>query len=486
MAAENGYHDQKGFQLYDTTGTTEDWSYTATGGYGYTFEIGCRVPLPDDCQSGNFHPAYARTVAEYEGTTDRSDTPGRDGGGNREAYYKALENTADAAHHSVIEGQALPGTKLRLTKKFKTQTSPVQNAAGVEGPVQEFDDSLETEYDVGGSGRFEWHVNPSTRPLLSVDKGHVASGPPSDPPPGFSGTLVSGTACADRDAPTPACGNLHPLTIPTATDRDNDKANITIQWGLPASDWDLYVYRDPDGDGVGNGAAVASSASPPPGTSESTTISNLQRGEEYVIQVVNYQALDNYTGSVQFEGPPPFVPAQRESWTLTCEGANGVIGSVPVVVDRGQRVTANPCSASSAGGGQPAGPGAGSPLRFGVSLAGKKGLSNGGRGTRSLFLRNGRSARVTFENPNDFPIAIDYRWSAKTLKVKAARTTVLRKRFTIPARSKRTVTLRLTRKGAKALKRARKLTVRQSIVVTGGGQRAVKRGTLTLKVKKKR
>ena len=27
---------EQGWQLYDTTGTTEDWSYNATGGFGYT------------------------------------------------------------------------------------------------------------------------------------------------------------------------------------------------------------------------------------------------------------------------------------------------------------------------------------------------------------------------------------------------------------------------------------------------------------------
>ena len=40
MAAQNGYTNQHSYQLYDTTGTTEDWSYYATGGLGYTFEIG--------------------------------------------------------------------------------------------------------------------------------------------------------------------------------------------------------------------------------------------------------------------------------------------------------------------------------------------------------------------------------------------------------------------------------------------------------------
>ena len=44
MAAQNGYSNWKGYQLYDTTGTTEDWSYFTTGGFGFTFEIGCNDP----------------------------------------------------------------------------------------------------------------------------------------------------------------------------------------------------------------------------------------------------------------------------------------------------------------------------------------------------------------------------------------------------------------------------------------------------------
>ena len=49
MAAENGYASQRSYELYDTTGGAEDWSYYATGGLGYTFEIG-----PD-----SFHPPFA-------------------------------------------------------------------------------------------------------------------------------------------------------------------------------------------------------------------------------------------------------------------------------------------------------------------------------------------------------------------------------------------------------------------------------------------
>ena len=63
MAAENGYTSQRSYQLYDTTGGTEDWTYYATGGLGFTFEIGLN----------GFHPPYADTVAEYEGTAPEAD-----------------------------------------------------------------------------------------------------------------------------------------------------------------------------------------------------------------------------------------------------------------------------------------------------------------------------------------------------------------------------------------------------------------------------
>src|SRR3712207_627697 len=113
MADKNGYANIRGWQLYDTTGTTEDWSYWVTAGLGYTFEIG-----PTD-----FHPAFADgVIAEYLG---REPAAGAGKGGNREAYLTMLESTANANHHSTITGQAPPGWTLRLRKEFQTPTSPV-------------------------------------------------------------------------------------------------------------------------------------------------------------------------------------------------------------------------------------------------------------------------------------------------------------------------------------------------------------------------
>ena len=97
MAAENGYTSQPSYELYDTTGGTEDWTYYATGGLGFTFEIGLgRLPPPVR--------GHDRRVRGHYGGGQGT------GGGNREAYFKALENTADAAkRHSVIAGKAPAG-----------------------------------------------------------------------------------------------------------------------------------------------------------------------------------------------------------------------------------------------------------------------------------------------------------------------------------------------------------------------------------------
>ncbi|HTN26024.1 MAG TPA: M14 family zinc carboxypeptidase [Solirubrobacteraceae bacterium] len=141
MAAQNGYTSQHGYDLYDTSGSTEDWSYYATGGLGFTFEIG----------GVEFHPPYAAMAAEYAR--------------NRAAYLVALRSTADTTRHAVLEGRAQPGTILRAHKAFDSQTMPVLlDFAGTTGAALPFHDVLDSTMTVGDSGRFTWHVNQSTRP----------------------------------------------------------------------------------------------------------------------------------------------------------------------------------------------------------------------------------------------------------------------------------------------------------------------------------
>ena len=59
----------------------------------------------------------------------------------------------------------------------------------------------------------------------------------------------------------------------------------------------------------------------------------------YVVRVVNFAALEPWTGKVTFDGPEPFKPALKEAWTLTCERPERTArSSRQVFVDRGERL----------------------------------------------------------------------------------------------------------------------------------------------------
>ncbi|MFC0628062.1 M14 family metallopeptidase [Kribbella deserti] len=138
MAAQNNYRSQYGYQLYDTTGTTEDWSYYATGGLGFTFEHG-----------SSFHPAFSNVINQYFGTGSTA------GKGSREAFLVAAESTINPARHSVITGTAPAGAVLRLKKSFSTKTWNGTNVPDV----------LNTTMVVPAGGTYTYHANPSTRPI---------------------------------------------------------------------------------------------------------------------------------------------------------------------------------------------------------------------------------------------------------------------------------------------------------------------------------
>jgi hypothetical protein len=313
MAAENGYSSQYGYQLYDTTGTTEDWSYNATAGLGFTFEIGHL----------GFHPPYEVTVKEWEGTTDYAT-----GGGNRGAYYKAQENTADASKHSVLAGQAPSGSVLRLTKTVELPTSK-------EG--QTISDSLASSMAVSDrKGAFEWHVNPSTSPLVAKSSGRPATGEPS-PPQEFESN-GSSSPCANYETPPPDCYEDHLITVPSGAGIDNAKATFRIEFS-PVSDYDMKIYRA-DADGNATGDALASSghgATDGELAYEEAVI--LDPAGSYVVRVQNYAGVDPWTGTVTWAGPEPYDAPQQEAYTLTCETPQGVVKAArQVFVARGERL----------------------------------------------------------------------------------------------------------------------------------------------------
>ena len=329
MAAKNGYASQPSFMLYDTSGGTEDWSYYTTGGLGFTFEIG----------ASNFHPPYAQTIAEYEGTSAAA----ANRGGNREAYFTAMESTANAARHSTLEGTAPPGAVLRLHKDFKTSTSPVIDENGETGAPILFDDTLSTVFDVPDSGRIDWGINPSTRPVAQA-KGRQSTGSPS-PPIVRNGQLASQPPCPTYFPPggPETCGaggfTDEQFTVP-ANGGGVDNGFVTVKIAFPdEADMDLEVYK---ADGAGNATGEPVGTSAGGSNPEQTKLGPDPAPGNYVARVINFAGGTTYDLNITFQSPDPFVPAKTESWTLTCETGGGrVLAGREVQIARGETKSAS-------------------------------------------------------------------------------------------------------------------------------------------------
>jgi Zinc carboxypeptidase len=333
MTSHNAYANIPGYGLYDTTGTTEDWTFWSAGTLSYTFEIG-----PTE-----FHPPYETgVVAEFLGLPPAA---GAGNGGNREAYYEMAESTADRRDHALIRGRAPEGWTLKIHKSFMTSTSPVwQDDFGVSvGHPQLFPDALESELHSKG-GRFRWHVNPSTRPVVAGRLGRDPTGPPQATislanPPGIPAENV--------EYPAPPYESV-PFTVAGPPEVDNGRMTVHIEWGNPETDWDLFVVNAA-GELVTLSAAFGDTTEdavlvdPPPG--------------EYTAHVVNFDQVvdppDDWSlGEVRFESPRPTTFGDKEAWTLTCEDAEGRLRATrSLVIDRGDRLdVGNVCQGSFAVG----------------------------------------------------------------------------------------------------------------------------------------
>ena len=293
MAAANGYTSQHAWELYDTTGSTEDWSYNATGGFGYTFEIG-----PDE-----FHPPFPDVVDQYLGAGEYA------GRGNREAFLIALENAVDPATHSVLTGRAPAGATLRLSKTFATPTW--------DGAIQ---DTLDTTMTVGPDGRYTWHVNPSTRPVVMDRQVETVSGDP-----------VAQETFTGTTAP------LQSTDVEFTVAQDADLFEVVLDWPTP-DDMDLEVYRK---EADGSLTQVGSSGNFI-GEKERVLLQDPAQGT-YVLRAINFASLApswTITASL-FDAETSTVPGLVEVWTLTCERTGRVMERVPVMIDRGQQLRLN-------------------------------------------------------------------------------------------------------------------------------------------------
>ena len=316
MASRNGYTSQPSWALYDTTGSTEDWSFFNTGGFGFTFEIG-----PDE-----FHPPFEQGVVdEYLGNPG---TAGAGKGGNRAAYFEMARSTLDKAFHSTLTGTAPAGWQLEISKTFTSETSPVVQPGGVLGAPLEYTDTLTSSYRSKG-GKFSWAVNPSTRPVVAGRYGRDPLAPAQP-----TATLANPAGIPAENTGDPFNGPHEAVTfeIGELPKYDNGTATFSMQWASTATDWDVYVVNS-EGQLVGQSAQGSTNREdallidPPAGT--------------YTAYVVNYDggATDDWSaGSVTFANPlPELRTGIKEAWQLTCSKPDGDVQSTrAVVVDRGQ------------------------------------------------------------------------------------------------------------------------------------------------------
>lgn len=186
MGKVTSYTSQYGWQLYDTTGTTEDWNYGAVGTLGYTIEIGP--------SGGDFHGDYK--VAVDDQWTGKKGTKFL--GGMHDALLTAAAYAADPKTHAIISGTGTAGATLEVKKAFITDSSPIctvaQGLVTVSGSgtpvdctapgavfgVTHAQDSLDYTTVVRPDGTFDWHITQSTRPFVGYTFDDVTKQPKSN------------------------------------------------------------------------------------------------------------------------------------------------------------------------------------------------------------------------------------------------------------------------------------------------------------------
>ncbi len=115
---------------------------------------------------------------------------------------------------------------------------------------------------------------------------------------------------------------------------------MRISWPSPASDWDLKVFADSDGDGSSDGETkVLGSSADGPSNVESTTLAGPEfKPGKYVARVSNFAAVEPYDGSVTFNKTQGSeIATGLEKWTLVCREKKGgpVKDTQKVLVKRG-------------------------------------------------------------------------------------------------------------------------------------------------------
>ena len=257
-----------------------------------------------------------------------------------------MENALNRTQHSVLSGDAPAGILIRLQKTFETPTS--QDNDG-DGQPDTFTDHLDTSYEVPANGALDWDINPSTRPLVAIDRGRPAHGEAS-PPQSFPGNAPPVPPCPGYHevGPIPGCFRDHVIDVPSGPGIDNALATVRVEWASPGSDYDIEVYRDTNGNGaVDSGEPIEGDSAQGPTDFEQVTLGPDPSGR-YILRVVNFAAGEPYDVNITFT-KPTFTPAQRENWSLSCETFGGaVLARRDVFVARGERANVDLAACAAA------------------------------------------------------------------------------------------------------------------------------------------
>jgi hypothetical protein len=187
-ATNNGYTNVRdSAHDYETSGETIDWSYYATRGFAVTPEtVGgsttCnrasatnkagKAPNYVNCTTGDY-TGFVPADAAADIKTAYS------GHAMRDAFYQSLVYSTISAGHSVINGTAPAGYTLKVTKDFNLYTNTIRNNTTPVSfsPPQAIPTHLESWMQVPANGKFEFHVNPSVRPVPPYRAEGMVPGP---------------------------------------------------------------------------------------------------------------------------------------------------------------------------------------------------------------------------------------------------------------------------------------------------------------------
>jgi hypothetical protein len=173
---------------------------------------------------------------------------------------------------------------------------------------------------VGPDGRYTWHVNPSTRPVVMDRQVETVSGDP-----------VAQETFTGTTAP------LQSTDVEFTVAEDADLFEVVLDWPTP-DDMDLEVYRK---EADGSLTQVGSSGNFV-GEKERVLLQDPAQGT-YVLRAINFASVApswTITASL-FDAETSTVPGLVEVWTLTCERNGRVMERVPVMIDRGQQLRLN-------------------------------------------------------------------------------------------------------------------------------------------------